>query len=140
MGFKALPTLISLFITLLIWFVVPVPTGVDPNAWHLLAMFIGVIAAIIGKAMPIGAIAIIAITLVAITGVTNTSPSGAIQDALSSFANPLIWLIGISIMISKGLQKTGLGARLGYLFIAVWGKKPSGLAIAWYFQNSFSPL
>lgn len=123
MGFQALPTLISLFITLLIWFVVPVPTGVDPDAWHLLAMFIGVIAAIIGKAMPIGAIAIIAITLVAITGVTNTSPSGAIQDALSSFANPLIWLIGISIMISKGLQKTGLGARLGYLFIAVWGKK-----------------
>ncbi len=123
MGFKALPTLISLFITLLIWFVVPVPTGVDPDAWHLLAMFIGVIAAIIGKAMPIGAIAIIAITLVAITGVTNTNPSGAIQDALSSFANPLIWLIGISIMISKGLQKTGLGARLGYLFIAVWGKK-----------------
>lgn len=105
MGFKALPTLISLFITLLIWFVIPVPSGVDPDAWHLLAMFVGVIAAIIGKAMPIGAIAIIAITLVAITGVTNTSPSGAIQDALSSFANPLIWLIGISIMISKGLQK-----------------------------------
>lgn len=105
MGFKALPTLISLFITLLIWFVIPIPNGVDPDAWHLLAMFVGVIAAIIGKAMPIGAIAIIAITLVAITGVTNTSPSGAIQDALSSFANPLIWLIGISIMISKGLQK-----------------------------------
>ncbi|ENV03718.1 hypothetical protein F968_01377 [Acinetobacter sp. NIPH 817] len=65
MGFKALPTLISLFITLLIWFVIPVPNGVDPDAWHLLAMFVGVIAAIIGKAMPIGAIAIIAITLVA---------------------------------------------------------------------------
>ena len=49
MGFKALPTLISLFITLLIWFVIPVPSGVDPDAWHLLAMFVGVIAAIIGK-------------------------------------------------------------------------------------------
>jgi DASS family divalent anion:Na+ symporter len=104
-GFKPIPTLISLFISLLIWFIIPVPSGVDPNAWHLLAMFVGVIAAIIGKAMPIGAIAIIAITLVAVTGVTNDSPSGAIQDALSSFANPLIWLIGISIMISKGLQK-----------------------------------
>ena len=46
MGFKALPTLISLFIGLLIWFVVPVPSGVDPNAWHLLAMCVGVIAAI----------------------------------------------------------------------------------------------
>ena len=116
MGFKALPTFISLFIGLLIWFVVPVPSGVDPNAWHLLAMFVGVIAAIIGKAMPIGAIAIIAITLVAVTGVTNDSPNGA-----------MIWLIGISIMISKGLQKTGLGSCLGYLFIAVWGKKTIGI-------------
>lgn len=83
-GFKPIPTLISLFISLLIWFIIPVPSGVDPNAWHLLAIFVGVIAAI-------------------------------------------IWLIGISIMISKGLQKTGLGARLGYLFIAVWGKKTIGI-------------
>ena len=90
-------------------------------------MFIGVISAIIGKAMPIGAISIIAIALVAITRVTADNPSDAIKDALSGFANPLIWLIGISIMISKGLQKTGLGARLGYYFIAVWGKRTIGI-------------
>ena len=113
MGFKPIPTLISIGIALIIWFIIPVPSGVSPQAWHLLAMFIGVIAAIIGKAMPIGAIAILAITLVAVTGVTSDNPSDAIKDALSSFANPLIWLIGISIMISKGLQKTGLGDRLG---------------------------
>ncbi len=45
------------------------------------------------------------------------------NDALSSFSNSLIWLIGVSIMISRGIIKTGLGARIGYLFIAVWGKK-----------------
>ena len=127
MGFKPIPTLISIGIALIIWFIIPVPSGVSPQAWHLLAMFIGVIAAIIGKAMPIGAIAILAISLVAVTGVTSNNPSDAIKDALSSFANPLIWLIGISIMISKGLQKTGLGVRLGYLFIAVWGKKTIGI-------------
>ncbi|MCH4247105.1 MAG: anion permease [Acinetobacter populi] len=126
-GFKPIPTAIALAIALIIWFVIPVPQGVEPQAWHLLAMFVGVIAAIIGKAMPIGAIAIIAIMLVAITGVTNPNPSEAMKDALSSFANPLIWLIGISIMISKGLQKTGLGARLGYMFIAVWGKRTIGI-------------
>ncbi|OUY07719.1 DASS family sodium-coupled anion symporter [Acinetobacter populi] len=126
-GFKPIPTAIALAIALIIWFVIPVPQGVEPQAWHLLAMFVGVIAAIIGKAMPIGAIAIIAIMLVAITGVTNPNPSDAMKDALSSFANPLIWLIGISIMISKGLQKTGLGARLGYMFIAVWGKRTIGI-------------
>jgi divalent anion:Na+ symporter, DASS family len=127
MGFKLIPTLISVAITLIIWFIIPIPHGVTPNAWLLFAMFLGVISAIIGKAMPIGAISIIAIALVAITRVTSDTPSDAIKDALSGFANPLIWLIGISIMISKGLQKTGLGARLGYYFIAVWGKRTIGI-------------
>ena len=127
MGFKLIPTLISVAITLIIWFIIPIPHGVTPNAWLLFAMFLGVISAIIGKAMPIGAISIIAIALVAITRVTADSPSDAIKDALSGFSNPLIWLIGISIMISKGLQKTGLGARLGYYFIAVWGKRTIGI-------------
>lgn len=127
MGFKLIPTLISITLALVIWFIIPIPQGVTANAWLLFAMFLGVIAAIIGKAMPIGAISIIAIALVAITRVTSDSPSDAIKDALSGFANPLIWLIGISIMISKGLQKTGLGARLGYYFIAVWGKRTIGI-------------
>lgn len=127
MGFKPIPTLISVMLTLMIWFVIPIPDGVAPNAWLLFAMFLGVISAIIGNAMPIGAISIIAIALVAITRVTSDNHSDALKDALSGFANPLIWLIGISIMISKGLQKTGLGARLGYCFIAVWGKRTIGI-------------
>ncbi|HZW14245.1 MAG TPA: DASS family sodium-coupled anion symporter [Noviherbaspirillum sp.] len=122
--------LVAIAITLLIWFVIPVPEGVKPNAWHLMALFIGTIAAIIGKAMPIGALAMIAIALVAITGVTNDKPSGAIADALSGFSNSLIWLIGISIMISRGLIKTGLGARIGYYFIALFGRKTLGIGYA----------
>ena len=128
MGFKPLPAAIAVAIALLIWFVIPVPEGVTPNAWHLLALFVGTIAAIIGKAMPIGALSMIAVALVAVTGVTNDKPSGAIADALSSFSNSLIWLIGVSIMISRGIIKTGLGARIGYRFIAVWGKKTIGIA------------
>ena len=127
MGFKPLPAAIAALITLVIWFFIPIPAGVTPQAWHLLALFIGVIAAIIGKAMPIGAIAFIAILLVAITGVTADKPGAAIQDALSSFANPLIWLIGFSIMISRGLIKTRLGARIGYYFISIFGKKTLGI-------------
>lgn len=128
MGFKPLPAAVAVAIALMIWFVIPVPAGVTANAWHLLALFVATIAAIIGKAMPIGALSIVAIALVAVTGVTNATPGGAIADALSSFANPLIWLIGVSIMISRGIIKTGLGARIGYLFIAVWGKKTIGIA------------
>ena len=128
MGFKPLPSIVAILISVIIWFFIPVPQGVTPQAWHLLALFLGVIAAIIGKAMPIGAIALIAILLVALTGVTSDKPAVAIQDALSSFANPLIWLIGFSIMISRGLIKTGLGARIGYYFISVLGRKTLGIA------------
>ncbi|WP_315360156.1 DASS family sodium-coupled anion symporter [Neisseria bacilliformis] len=127
LGFKPVPAAVAVGLALLIWFVIPVPTGVTPQAWHLLAMFVGVIAAIIGKAMPIGALSMVAVMLVAVTGVTNDKPDAAIKDALSSFASPLIWLIGVSIMISRGILKTGLGARIGYYFISLFGKKTLGI-------------
>lgn len=129
-GVKVVPGTICVGLALLIWFVVPVPDGVSVNAWHLLALFVGTVVAIIGKVMPIGALAVLAITLVAITGVTNDSPSGAIKDALSGFSNSLIWLIGIAIVISRGLAKTGLGNRIGYYFISLFGKKTIGIGYA----------
>ncbi len=101
-----------------------------PNAWQLLALFVATIAAIIGKAMPIGTLSMLAIALVAVTGVTSDKPAVAIADALSSFANPLIWLIGVSIMISRALIKTGLGARIGYGFIAIFGRRTLGIGYA----------
>lgn len=130
MGFKPIPMAIAVAIGVAIWFFIPVPEGVTANAWHLLALFVGTIAAIIGKALPIGAISMIAIALVAVTGVTNTTAAGAINDALSSFSNSLIWLIGVAIMISRGIIKTGLGSRIGYYFISVWGKRTLGIGYA----------
>lgn len=137
MGFKPIPAAAALALTLLIWFVIPVPQGVSPEAWHLLALFVGIIAGIIGKAMPIGAMAILAITLVALTGVTVPelmdgkpvkNPAGqAVKDALSSLNNSLIWMIGIAIIISRGLLKTGLGMRIGYLLISLFGKRTLGV-------------
>lgn len=129
--FAPIPAGISVILGLVIWYVIPVPAGVSPEAWHLLAIFVATIAAIIGKAMPIGALAMIAITVVALTGVTNPdSPKTAIQDALSGFSNPLIWLIGLAMMISRGLAKTGLGNRIGYGFIAMFGKRTLGVGYA----------
>ncbi|MHC5309868.1 anion permease [Myroides sp. LJL116] len=133
---KWIPASIAVAITLIIWFVIPVPQGVTPNAWHLLALFVGTIAAIIGKALPIGGVSILAIALVAITGVTNPgNPKAALADALSGFSNDLIWLIGISIMISMSLSKTGLGPRIGYYLISVFGKKTLGIAYSLVFSE-----
>lgn len=128
---KPVPSLCAAAATLAIWFLIPVPEAVAPNAWQLLALFIGTIIAIISKALPIGAVSVIAIALVAVTGVTNPGkPGAALDDALSGFSNPLIWLIGFSIIISLSLNKTGLGVRIGYFFISLFGKQTLGIAYA----------
>ena len=126
---KVVPALLAFFVTGLFWFVIAPPTGVDINAWRLLGIFIGTIVAIIGKALPIGGAAMIGILLVGITQVTNPgNPSKAMGDALSGYSNTLIWLIGISFFISRGFIKTGLGARVAYHFVKMFGKKTLGIS------------
>src|SRR3954462_13127234 len=116
-------------LTLLIWFVIPVPDGVPPNAWHLFALFIGTIVGIIMKAMPLGSLSMIAIGLVAVTGVTNPDkPGAALVDALSGFANPLIWLIVVAVMVAVAVTKTGLGRRIGFCFVRLLGTRTIGVA------------
>ncbi|SKO69328.1 Inner membrane protein ybhI [Mycobacteroides abscessus subsp. massiliense] len=36
-------------------------------------------------------------------------------------------MIGIAIIISRGLLKTGLGMRIGYLLISLFGKRTLGV-------------
>ncbi len=124
--FRLIPALITtaVLVTLLL---LPCPEGLTPKAWGLVAIFLTTIVAIILKVMPIGVMAFMAIIIVSLSQVTATSSKGAITDALASFSNPLIWLIVVSILISRGLKKTGLGQRIGLLFISMLGKKTLGV-------------
>ncbi len=124
--FRLVPALIAtaVLVTLLL---LPCPVGLTPKAWGLVAIFLTTIVAIILKVMPIGVMAMMAIVIVSLSQVTSTSSKGAITDALSSFASPLIWLIVVAILISRGLKKTGLGSRIGLMFIALLGKRTLGV-------------
>jgi len=125
---KYTPLLITLAIGLIIWFI-PAPEGVKPEAWHLLAIFLATIVGIILKAAPMGTMSMIAIALVALTGVLAPgNPGKSITLALSSFGDKVIWLIGISFFIARGFIKTGLGKRIAYLFIRIFGRSSLGLA------------
>ncbi|OWQ92253.1 C4-dicarboxylate ABC transporter [Roseateles aquatilis] len=124
--FKILPAFITTLV-LIALVATPVPAGLTPKAWGLTAIFLTTIVAIILKVMPIGVMAMMAIMAVSLSQVTSTSSKGAIADALSSFASPLIWLIVVSVLISRGLKKTGLGARLGFFFISLFGKSSIGI-------------
>ena len=69
-----------------------------------------------------GAIAMLGIAATALTGTLT------INESLSGFGHPIIWLIVIAFFISRGFIKTGLGSRIAYLFMARVGKKSLGLA------------
>ncbi|MFC3337967.1 DASS family sodium-coupled anion symporter [Paracandidimonas soli] len=124
--FRLVPAIIAT-VALFTLLLLPTPEGLTPKAWGLVAIFLTTILAIILKVMPIGVMAMMAIVIISLSQVTATSSGGAIADALSSFSNPLIWLIVASILISRGLKKTGLGSRIGLLFVSMLGKKTIGI-------------
>lgn len=97
---KIIPLLITVAVGLIIWFI-PAPSGLEPKAWHLFAIFVATIIGFISKPLPMGAIAIFALAVTALTGTLS------IEDTLSGFGNKTIWLIVIAFFISRGLSKPG---------------------------------
>ncbi|EAI4882254.1 DASS family sodium-coupled anion symporter [Campylobacter jejuni] len=244
---KKIPLLVLCILITAVFWLIPTPVGLEDNSWHFLGLFIAVIMAVILQVMPLGAVCMIAIAIVALSGITTTQSSvrathiktlegivlrdnsniykttmdeaveaatlqalinanisrnlkakvdeilksstdvnyqienlskiytkatsktstqqlidetkisalntlaldflsqksidekvntaisnlkskTGIKDALSGFSNSLIWLIVISIIVARGVIKTGLGERLAYHFISIFGKKTLGIA------------
>ena len=120
---------------------IPAPEGLTPEAWHLFAIFFAAIVGIIMKAMPMGSISIISITLVAaLQLLAPGKTSDSIKLALSGFNNPTIWMITLAFFISRGFIKTGLGTRIAYWFIAKLGNGTLGIAYGLTFADlCFAP-
>jgi DASS family divalent anion:Na+ symporter len=105
---------------LLIW-ALPRPEAVDPRAWRLLAIFVATVIGIVGRALPMGAIAIVGVA-VAIGTRTLT-----LAEALSGFSNGTVWLVVTAFFIAAAVIKTGLGARIAYTLVAAFGGSTLGL-------------
>lgn len=121
-------TLITLAIGIGLW-IIPAPEGVKEEAWHLFAIFVATILGIILKAAPMGTMCMIAIAVTAFSQVLAPGDAGkSITLALRGFGDKVIWLIGISFFIARGFIKTGLGNRIAFIFIRIFGKSSLGLA------------
>lgn len=119
---------ITIAIAIIVWFI-PVPKGVTEDAWHLFAIFAATILGIILKAAPMGTMCMMALGITALTQVLAPGDAGkSITKALSGFGDKVIWLIGISFFIARGFIKTGLGNRIAFIFIRIFGKSSLGLA------------
>lgn len=113
--------LICVLIGVIIWFI-PAPEGVKPEAWNLLAIFTATIAGFIFQPLPIGAIAIIACTMLVVLNVMTSS------EALAGFSNGTIWLIVSAFMFAEGFIKTGLGKRIAFVLLGRFGRSTLNVA------------
>jgi DASS family divalent anion:Na+ symporter len=98
------------------------PQGVNPQAWHLAAIFLATVIAIILKPLPMSAISLLGLTIAIVTGTLSFA------DAFSGFSNDIVWLVVFSFFVARGFILTKLGTRLAYKIMSLVGKNSLGLA------------
>jgi DASS family divalent anion:Na+ symporter len=99
-----------------IW-LTPHPAGVDPRAWHLLAIFIATIVGLVTKPLPLGAMTLVAIAVALVTRTLT------LAEALSGFSNSTVWLVVAAFFLAAGFTRTGLGPRIAYGLVALFGRR-----------------
>ena len=121
--YKLIRWLIVLSVGFGVW-LLPTPDGITPQSWRLLAIFVATITGSIVRPIPGGAIVLMGVTAVAITGALP------VREALGGYADPIVWLVLAAFFISRAMLKTGLGRRIALLFIRAIGHHSLGLGYA----------
>ena len=125
MGFKSrlLRWVVVLFVAIGI-LLIPAPNGVTPQSWRLLAIFAATITGSIVRPIPGAAMVLLGVTALPLFNVMK------MNEVLTGYADPVVWLVLAAFFISRGMIKTGLGRRIAFLFIKTIGKHSLGLSYA----------
>jgi divalent anion:Na+ symporter, DASS family len=105
---------------LLVW-ALPRPDVVDPRAWRLFAIFVMTVVGVVVQPLPMGAVALVGLSACLATGALT------IGEALSGFSNGTVWLVVSAFLLAVAFIKTGLGARIAYVLIMLFGQSTLGL-------------
>lgn len=123
-GRKTLVSIITPILLAVIIWLIPAPEGLSTQAWHMLAIFVSVICAILLQPLPSGAIMIIGLCVAIFT---KTLPQ---SKALAGFSSGTVWLIFSAYVLSIGFVQTGLGKRIAYRMLSWFGGSSLGIAYA----------
>lgn len=118
---SVIATAVPVLIGLAIWFL-PIPEGLTPEAWHMFAIFAATIAGILTQPLPSGAVMLIALCVAIFTGTLTQA------KALSGFASGTVWLIFCAYILSLGFVTSGLGKRIAYKMLSLFGGSSLGIA------------
>ena len=97
---------------------------IDPNAWHIFAVFFAVILSFILRPYPMGMTVLFGLLI--LVG-TNTI---TLKESLSGFADPTVWLVIAAFLLAGAVLKTGFGTRVALWLVSKLGRTIRGLAYA----------
>lgn len=126
----ALKPLAASIATGVVLWLVPAPAGVPRNAWQLLAIFLATIVGIITQPLPLGAVALMGL------GASVLTKTLTFSAAFSAFGDPIPWLIALAFFFARGFIKTGLGNRVAYQFVSLFGSSSLGLGYSLVFSEA----
>ena len=138
----ALPVIVAVLLLL-----VPVPSGLEPYAWHFFAIFVGVIVGLIFEPLPGAVIGLTGVVVIALfsqfllfspTELANPTFKLATESfkwAVSGFGNSTVWLIFGAFMFAAGYDKTQFGRRLALILVKYLGRRSLTLGYAITFAD-----
>lgn len=113
--------LIAVACGLIVW-VLPMPEGIEPHAWHLLAIFVATVVGIIARPLPMAAVAMIGMAAAVFTGTLE------MEEVLDGFSRDVVWLVVAAFLFAGTFIRTGLGRRIAYVFMSFAGHRTLGLS------------
>ncbi|GAA0138308.1 primary active transporter [Lithospermum erythrorhizon] len=103
--------------------------GVSRNAWQLLSIFLATIVGIITQPLSLGVVALMGLGDCVLTKILTFAA------AFFAFGDPIPWLIALAFFFAKRFIKTGLGNRIAYQFVKLFGSLSLGLGYSLVFSE-----
>lgn len=111
---KRIAALLTVGLAVVLW-LMPVPEGLKPSAWHLFAIFMGTVVGFILQPLEAGSVALIAMVMVSLTNTIKFT------EVLTAFSGATVWLIVCAFILARAFIITGLGKRIAYLVMRSFG-------------------
>jgi DASS family divalent anion:Na+ symporter len=111
---KRIAALLTVGLVVVLW-LMPVPEGLKPQAWHLFAIFMGTVVGFILQPLEAGSVALIAMVMVSLTKTIKFT------EVLTAFSGATVWLIVSAFILARAFIITGLGKRIAYLVMRSFG-------------------
>jgi len=112
-----------------IWFS-PIPAGLTKESWHLFAIFLSAIFAVILNSFPLLTASVLAVSAAVLTRTVDPG------KAFAGFGNATVLLVVVAFLVANAVVKSGLGRRISLLVVSLFGRSTLGLGYSIFLTDA----